>query len=92
MSRHESSLDTASAGPSIEMGELRFSGPGAPSRWPAPALVPLVSTNMKSLALSSVSSTAEVVGPGVVWMSDTLLQLVPPPEPVQPAAGRRVKE
>ena len=40
------------------MGELRFSGPGAPSRWPAPALVPLVSTKMKSLALLLVSCTA----------------------------------
>ena len=34
---------------------LRFSGPGAPSRWPAPALVPLVSTKMKSAALLLVS-------------------------------------
>ena len=73
------------------MGELRFSGPGAPSRWPAPALMPLASTNMKSLALLLVSCTCVVVGPGVVWISDTLLQFPPPPEPVQPAAGRRVK-
>ncbi len=26
------------------IGEARFSGPGAPSLWPAPALVPFVST------------------------------------------------
>ena len=43
------------------MGELRFSGPGAPSRWPAPALVPLVSTNIKSAALLSVSCSCVVV-------------------------------
>ena len=74
------------------MGELRFSGPGAPSRWPAPALVPLVSTKMKSLALLLVSCRRDVVGPGVVWMSDTLLQFPPPPEPVHPqsAAGEGV--
>jgi hypothetical protein len=44
----------------------RFSGDGAPSRWPAPALVPLVSTNMKSLELLSVSwgRPEQVVGTG----------------------------
>src|SRR4029078_12196515 len=33
------------------IGERRFSGPGAPRRWPAPADVPFVSTNTKSAAL-----------------------------------------
>src|SRR5215212_9737337 len=37
------------------IGALRFSGPGAPRRWPAPAEVPLVSTKMKSAALLFVS-------------------------------------
>src|ERR1051325_5084963 len=37
------------------IGELRFSGPGAPRRWPAPADVPLVSTKTKSAALLFVS-------------------------------------
>src|SRR5829696_934004 len=46
----------------------RFSGPGAPSRWPAPALVPLVSTKMKSGALLPVSMGKPPVGqaPSVV--------------------------
>src|SRR5687768_18283234 len=37
------------------IGELRFSGPGAPRRCPAPADVPLVSTKTKSAALLLVS-------------------------------------
>src|SRR5262249_45355448 len=37
------------------IGEERFSGPGEPRRWPAPADVPFVSTNTKSAALLSVS-------------------------------------
>src|ERR671913_300794 len=37
------------------MGDERFSGPGAPRRWPAPALVPFVSTKTKSAALLFVS-------------------------------------
>src|SRR4029079_13363354 len=44
------------------IGELRFSGPGAPRRWPAPADVPLVSTNTKSAALLFVSFRAPPVG------------------------------
>src|SRR5919206_1679391 len=46
------------------IGELRFSGPGAPRRWPAPADVPLVSTNTKSAALLFVSFRAPSVGHG----------------------------
>ncbi len=42
------------------MGDERFSGPGAPRRWPAPALVPLVSTKMKSAALLFVSFGVEI--------------------------------
>src|SRR4030095_813899 len=38
------------------IGPERFSGPGEPSRCPAPADVPLVSTKMKLVALVSVSS------------------------------------
>ena len=91
---HVSSLDAVRAKPSREVGEVRFSGPGAPSRCPAPALVPLVSTKTKSAALSLLSCTCAVVGPGVVWISDRLLQfpLPPPAEPVQPAGILRVKE
>src|SRR6185503_4783121 len=44
------------------IGELRFSGPGAPRRWPAPAEVPFVSTNTKSAALLLVSLRAPPVG------------------------------
>src|ERR1051325_11568319 len=44
------------------IGELRFSGPGAPRRWPAPADVPLVSTNTKSAALLFVSLRLPPVG------------------------------
>src|ERR1044072_6634110 len=44
------------------IGELRFSGPGAPRRWPAPADVPLVSTNTKSAALLFVSLRFPSVG------------------------------
>src|SRR5690349_4922759 len=44
------------------IGELRFSGPGAPRRWPAPADVALVSTNTKSAALLFVSLRAPPVG------------------------------
>src|ERR1041384_6770063 len=44
------------------IGELRFSGPGAPRRWPAPADVPLVSTNTKSAALLFVSLRFPPVG------------------------------
>src|ERR1041384_3328518 len=44
------------------IGELRFSGPGAPRRWPAPADVPLVSTNTKSAALLFVSLRVPPVG------------------------------
>src|SRR2546423_1571521 len=43
---HESSSEML-AEPSSTPGPERFCGPGAPSRWPAPALVPLVSTKMK---------------------------------------------
>src|SRR5438045_1067369 len=39
------------------IGELRFSGPGAPRRCPAPADVAFVSTNTKSEALLPVSTT-----------------------------------
>src|SRR6185503_5913409 len=46
------------------IGELRFSGPGAPRRWPAPAEVPLVSTNTKSAALLFVSLRFPPVGQG----------------------------
>jgi len=46
------------------IGEPRFSGPGAPSRCPAPALVPLVSTKIKSAALLSVSFGVGPVGQG----------------------------
>src|SRR5689334_3524485 len=46
------------------IGELRFSGPGAPRRWPAPADVPLVSTNTKSAALLFVSLRLPPVGQG----------------------------
>src|SRR5262252_8860694 len=42
------------------IGDARFSGPGAPRRWPAPAEVPLVSTKMKSAALLSVSFGVEI--------------------------------
>ncbi len=42
------------------VGADKFSGPGAPRRWPAPALVPFVSTNRKSLALSLDSWTSPV--------------------------------
>ncbi len=52
---HVSSFDAVSAKPSREMGENVFSGPGAPSLWPAPALVPFVSTKMKSTPLLLVS-------------------------------------
>src|SRR6185369_648003 len=44
------------------IGELRFSGPGAPRRWPAPADVALVSTNTKSAALLFVSMRFPPVG------------------------------
>ncbi len=43
----------------------RFSGPGAPRRWPAPALVPLVSTKMKSVLLLSLSSGNPALPPSV---------------------------
>src|ERR1043166_549794 len=46
------------------MGELRFSGPGVPRRGPAPADVPLVSTNTKSAALLCVSFSDPPVGQG----------------------------
>src|SRR5688572_26230674 len=53
------------------IGELKFSGPGAPSRWPAPAEVPLVSTNMKSAALLLVSLGVDIVqAPKVVIEPD----------------------
>src|SRR6266545_433336 len=42
------------------MGLERFSGPGAPRRWPAPAEVPFVSTKMKSAALLFVSFGVEI--------------------------------
>src|SRR4051794_32819580 len=48
----ESSSDPTIVAPSLTLGELRFRGPGAPSRCPAPADVPLASTKMKSVALS----------------------------------------
>ncbi len=88
-SLHESSADAVSAKSSEAIGEVVFSGPGAPSRWPAPALVPLVSTKMKSTALLLVSWTGLASGPGVVWISDTLLQ-APPEDPVQPPGSLRV--
>src|ERR1041384_6041851 len=44
------------------IGDLRFSGPGAPRPWPAPADVPLVSTNTKSAALLFVSLRFPPVG------------------------------
>src|SRR4030095_5059314 len=52
------------------IGAERFSGPGAPSRCPAPADVPLVSTKMKSAALLSLSLTVPPVGqaPKVVML------------------------
>jgi hypothetical protein len=40
----------------VSLALERFSGPGAPRRWPAPALTPFVSTKMKSAALSSLST------------------------------------
>src|ERR1043165_3628762 len=46
------------------IGELRFSGPGAPRRWPAPADVALVSANTKSAALLLVSLRFPPVGHG----------------------------
>src|SRR5690349_9588943 len=58
---HVSSKFTANEA-SRSMGELRFSGPGAPSRWPAPADVPFVSTNTKSAALLFVSFRSPPVG------------------------------
>src|SRR5262249_44176187 len=63
-----SSLDDVRLGvPSRTTGDDRFSGPGRPSRWPAPALVPWVSMKKKSAALLSVSTSAVVATPGVVW-------------------------
>src|SRR5215510_13470952 len=50
--------------PFRSIGELRFSGPGAPRRWPAPADVPFVSTNTKSAALLFVSLRLPPVGHG----------------------------
>src|ERR1044072_1277108 len=44
------------------IGELSFSAPGAPRRWPAPADVPLVSTKTKSAALLLVSLRFPPVG------------------------------
>src|SRR5262245_4348809 len=49
------------------IGDERFAGPGAPRRWPAPADVPLVSTNTKSAALLLVSTGVLTEhGPNVV--------------------------
>src|SRR5215510_7663601 len=49
------------------IGELRFSGPGAPRRWPAPAEVPFVSTKTKSAALLFVFLGVSMAqGPKVV--------------------------
>src|SRR5215207_9609782 len=57
------------------MGDERFSGPGAPRRWPAPALVPLVSTKMKSAALLFVSFGVEMGQAPKVVMEPLLPQL-----------------
>src|SRR5262245_35466348 len=62
--RHGSRFNASSPTPSREVGELRFSGPGAPRRWPAPAEVPLVSTKRKSAALLLVSLRLPPVGQG----------------------------
>src|SRR4029453_16204899 len=80
---HVSSRSTANEA-LRSIGDERFSGPGAPRRWPAPAEVPLVSTKMKSAALLLVSSTFELVGPAVVWIRPTVVQFPPPPDPVHP--------
>src|SRR5215813_15081745 len=52
------------------IGDDRFSGPGAPNRCPAPALVPFVSTKTKSAALLFVSFRLPPVGqaPKVVML------------------------
>src|SRR5262249_4196747 len=87
---HESSFVDFTVGePASDIGPDRFSGPGAPRRWPPPADVPFVSTKMKSLALSLVSTGTTEATPGVVSTSSALLQL-PLLLPVQPPAGRRV--
>ncbi len=55
---------TLSAGPALRWpGLLWPSGPGAPSRCPPPALVPLVSTNTKSAALLFVSCESPAPAP-----------------------------
>ena len=75
------------------MGAPRFSGPGAPSRLPAPTVAPPVSTEMKSLALSSESCSCAVTGPGVVRTSATLVQFpLPGTDPVHPPGSLRTKE
>src|SRR5687768_9478552 len=56
------------------MGDDKFSGPGAPRRWPAPALAPLVSTKMKSAALLFVSFGVLMVQAPKVWMEPPLPQ------------------
>jgi hypothetical protein len=45
-------------------GFAKFSGPGAPRRWPAGVDVAAVSAKTKSLALSFVSATKPLVGHG----------------------------
>ena len=79
------------ASPSRTIGDVSFCGPGAPSRWPAPALVPLVSRKMKSAALLLLSKGAFVITGPVAITRASVLQL-PLLDPVQPPAGRRVNE
>src|ERR1700754_1096451 len=57
------------------IGELRFSGPGAPSLWPAPAEVPFVSTKTKSAALLLVSLGVSMVQAPKVVIEPDLPQL-----------------
>src|SRR5262245_43175385 len=57
------------------IGDERFSGPGAPSRCPAPADVPLVSTKMKSAALLLVSLGVVIVHAPNVVMEPPLPQV-----------------
>src|SRR5262245_32180488 len=57
------------------IGDERFSGPGAPSRCPAPADVPLLSTTMKSAALLFVSFGVSIVQMPNVVMEPPLPQL-----------------
>src|SRR5262245_42391547 len=89
-----SRADARAPPPSLAIGDDRFSGPGAPSRWPAPAFVALVSTKMKSVELLLESNGIGWPAGDVVCISSTLLQvpLAPPPLPVQPPLSRRANE